>query len=333
MPGEGVSRANPTEFCCGNLPKQALACSPRQGGAWLDGGRKQPSTTATLRKSKALSLPNSGCSSTLQLGPWPCLFLQASNLTLLTHNPRSKSREQAGSPLPRLFRSTAILSLPPASKTQPPNPESYFPTLRKEGMPTHRKASVAQSHPGRKPRWEAAGHLLVKEETVSWAPWTRPTLGSISHLHTTNLAVTAVQTHSRAGSAPSLTQPLAAEVAGGGQEPGLESSLPSEITGPLPVWSHLCTFISLVQTETGPFSLPSCIWGIVMLADAGKAEAVDAVSFQIQLEALGQHPMPCLSLCTWLANLEPTAMPLGLLLLRGRLRVPCPPPLALEACS
>lgn len=53
MPGEGVSGANPTEFCCGNLPKQALACSPRQGGAWLDGGRKQPSTTATLRKSKA----------------------------------------------------------------------------------------------------------------------------------------------------------------------------------------------------------------------------------------------------------------------------------------
>lgn len=133
---------------------------------------------------------NSGCSSTLQLGPWTCLSLHASDLTLLTHKPRSKSREQTGSPLPRLFRSTAFLSLPPVSKTQPPNPESYFPTLRKEGMPTHRKASVAQSHPGRKPRWEAAGHLLVKEETISWAPWTRPTLGCISHLHTTNLAAT-----------------------------------------------------------------------------------------------------------------------------------------------
>lgn len=51
---------------------------------------------------------------------------------------------------------------------------------------------------------------------------------------------------------------------------------------------------------------------------------MDVVSFQIQLEALGQHPMPCLPLCTWLAKLEPTAVPPGLLLLREHLSVPCP---------
>lgn len=51
---QGKASAEPIpQFCCGNLPKQASACAPRQGGAWLDGGRKQPSTTAIPRKSTA----------------------------------------------------------------------------------------------------------------------------------------------------------------------------------------------------------------------------------------------------------------------------------------
>lgn len=218
---QGKASAEPIpQFCCGNLPKQASACAPRQGGAWLDGGWAKTALhySHPEKKQNPGSFPASGCSSALQLGPWTCLL----TLPLTSCNPRSKSQEQAGGPLPRRFRSIAFRSLPPVSKTQPPNPESYFPTLRKEGMPTHRKASVAQSHQGRKPRWEAAGHLLVKDETGSWAPWTRPTLSCISHLHTTNLAVAAVQTLLQGWlcSAPSLTsQPLAAE-AGGGQEPG-----------------------------------------------------------------------------------------------------------------
>lgn len=231
---QGKASAEPIpQFCCGNLPKQASACAPRQGGAWLDGGWAKIALhySHPEEKQNPGSFPASGCSSicptagALDLPPHA-----ASNLTLLTHSPRSKSQEQAGGPLPRRFRSIiAFRSLPPVSKTQPPNPESYFPTLRKEGMPTHRKASVAQSHPGRKPRWEAVGHLLVKEETRSWAPWTRPTLGCISHLHTTNLAAAAVQTSIQGWlcSAPSLTsQPLAAE-AGGGQEPGWSLFSPS----------------------------------------------------------------------------------------------------------
>ena len=51
---QGKASAEPIpQFCCGNLPKQALACAPRQGGAWLDGGQKQSSTTVTLKKRAA----------------------------------------------------------------------------------------------------------------------------------------------------------------------------------------------------------------------------------------------------------------------------------------
>lgn len=51
---QGKASAEPIpQFCCGNLPKQALACAPRQGGAWLDGGQKQSSTTVTLKKREA----------------------------------------------------------------------------------------------------------------------------------------------------------------------------------------------------------------------------------------------------------------------------------------
>lgn len=51
---QGKASAEPIpQFCCGNLPKQALACAPRQGGAWLDGGQKQPSVTPSLRKREA----------------------------------------------------------------------------------------------------------------------------------------------------------------------------------------------------------------------------------------------------------------------------------------
>lgn len=228
-----------------------------------------------------------------------------------------KVPEQTGGPLPRLFRSIAFLSLPPVSKTPPPNPESYFPTLRKGGMPTHRKASVAQSHPGRKPGREAVGHLLVKEETYHGHPGPDPHWALSPTCTLPTLLQTAVQTPLQGWLCPGLTRPLAAEVAGENWSPGWES------TGPLPVWSHLCAFISSVRTETGPFSLPSCALGIGMLAGVGKAEAVDAVSFQIQLEALGQHPMSCLPLGTRLASLEPAAVPPGLLLLRERLRE-CP---------
>lgn len=110
--------------------------------------------------------------------------------------------------------------------------------------------------------------------------------------------------HYRAGSAPSLTQSLAAEVVGGGQEPGLGLFLPSEIQGHCQSGHiSMLSFLSY-KLRQDHFLYQAVLWGIVMLADLGKAEAVDAVSFQIQLEALGQHPMPCLPLCTWLSNLR-----------------------------
>lgn len=176
---------------------------------------------------------------------------------------QGQSPRKTVGPLPRLFRSTAFLSLPPVSKTQPPNPESYFPTLRKEGMPTHRKASVAQSHPGRKPRWEAAGHLLVKEETISWAPWTRPTLGCISHqpAHYQPCCNCCANPTTGLALPPASHSLWLQRWLGEDRSLGWSLFLLSEIPGPLPVWSHLCAFIFLVQTETGPFSLPSCALG------------------------------------------------------------------------
>lgn len=69
---QGKASAEPIpQFCCGNLPKQALACAPRQGGAWLDGGQKQSSTTVNPEEKRSPESfpPLSGCLSTLQLGP------------------------------------------------------------------------------------------------------------------------------------------------------------------------------------------------------------------------------------------------------------------------
>lgn len=51
----------------------------------------------------------------------------------------------------------------PLPKHQLPNPESHFPTLGKEGMPTYGRASVAQHHPGRRQEREAARHEPVEE--------------------------------------------------------------------------------------------------------------------------------------------------------------------------
>lgn len=324
MPGEGVSRANPTVLLW-QPPQTGLGLRTKAG--WGMAGRWAKTAlhySHPEEKHSPGSFPDSGCSSTLQLGPWTCLFMPRTSRCSLS--PRSESQEQTGSPLPRLFRSIAFPSLPPVSKTQLPNSESYFPTLRKEGMPTHRKASVVQSHPARKPRWEAAGHLLVREETtISWAPWTRPTLGCISHLHTINLAATAVQT-------PLQGWPLAAE-AGGGEEPGLEAFLSLRRPQGHCQSGHISVLsFPWYKLRQDHFLDQAVLWGIVLLADIGKAGAVDAVSFQIQLEALEQHPMPCLPLRTWLANLEPTALLPGLLLLREHLRQPAPPCL-LKACS
>lgn len=155
-------------------------------------------------------------------------------------------------------------------------------------MPTHRKASVAQSHLGRKPRWEIAGYLLVKEGTISWAPWTKPMLGCISHLHTTNLAI-AVQTPLQGWLYPlPHTGSVLQSWLGEHRSLGWSFFLPLELTGPLQVWSHLCAFISLVQTETRPFfSTKMHFWGTVMLADLWKAEAVDAVSLPVPFGSMG----------------------------------------------
>lgn len=223
MPGEGVSRANPTVLLW-QPPQTGLGLRTEAG--WGMAGRWAKTALRYSHPEDKQSpgrSPSTGCSSTVArtLG----LPLRASDLPLLTHNPRSKSQGDS-CPLPRLFRSTAFLSLPPVSKTQPPNPESYFPTLRKEGMPTHRKASVAQSHPGRKPRWEAAGHLLVEEETISWAPWTRPTLGCISHQPAHYQPCCNCSANPTTGLALPPGSHSAAEVGGGGQESGLESFSP-----------------------------------------------------------------------------------------------------------
>lgn len=173
-------------------------------------------------------------------------------------------------------------------------------------MPTHRKASVAQSHPGRKPRWEAAGHLLVKEETLPWAPWTRPTLGCISH----QPAHYQPRCNRCANPTTGLALPPASHSLwlqrwlGEDRSLGWSLFLPSEMQGHCQSGHISRLSFPSYKLRQDHFLYQAALWGIAMLADLGKAEAVDAVSFQIQLEALGQHPMPCLSLCTRLANLR-----------------------------
>lgn len=132
--------------------------------------------------------------------------------------------------------------------------------------------------------------------------WTRPTLGCISHLHTTNLA-TAVQTPLQGWLCPQPhTRTQAGRHAGFvlprwlGQRWSLGRSrlLPLELTGPFQVWSHLCAFISLVQTEASIFFTKLLFWGTVMPADLWKAEAADAASLPARFGSMGQHPAPCL---------------------------------------
>lgn len=140
----------------------------------------------------------------------------------------------------------------------------------------------------------------VKEGTISWAPWTRPTMGCISHLHTTpTLLQLLCKPHCAGLALPQASRqaPCCRSVWGRAEaRPGWSLFLPLEITGPLQVWSHLCAFISLAQTETRPFSLQAVLWGTVRPANVGKADAVDTVSFLLQVEAWKQQPIPCLPL-------------------------------------
>lgn len=98
---QGKASAEPIpQFCCGNLPKQALACAPRQGGAWLDGGRKQPSTTATPTKREAQeAFLLLGLLIYPQLGPWTCLFMPlTSRCSLRTQGQSPRNRDPVPSP-------------------------------------------------------------------------------------------------------------------------------------------------------------------------------------------------------------------------------------------
>lgn len=88
---QGKASAEPIpQFCCGNLPKQALACAPRQGGAWLDCGRKQSSTTVTLKEREAQkAFPSLGLLIYPSAGTLGLPLLHATNLMQLSQNPRS----------------------------------------------------------------------------------------------------------------------------------------------------------------------------------------------------------------------------------------------------
>lgn len=74
--------------------------------------------------------------------------------------------------LPGVWGGIADFHLPslPVSKTLLPNPESYLPTLRDEGIPTYGRAPMAQCHPcGKQRRREAAGHS--RGRGLSWTHW------------------------------------------------------------------------------------------------------------------------------------------------------------------
>lgn len=135
-------------------------------------------------------------------------------------------------------------------------------------MPTHRKASVAHSHPGRKPRREAAGHLLVQEGTVSWAPWIRPTL-TVSPICTltTLLQLLCNTPHPRAGFAPGLKQALCCRGCWGGQQLGLESFSPfGDRRAITSLVTSLCSHSLSTNYDRTVFS-PSCTVGH---CDAGR---------------------------------------------------------------
>lgn len=73
MPGEGVSRANPTVLLW-QPPQTGLGLCIKAGWGMAGRWAKQPSTSATLRTREAQEA-DSGCSPTLQLGPWTCLLM------------------------------------------------------------------------------------------------------------------------------------------------------------------------------------------------------------------------------------------------------------------
>lgn len=146
---QGKASAEPIpQFCCGNLPKQA---APRQGGAWLDGGRKQSSTTVTLKKREAQKAfpPLSGCFSTLQLGPWTFLFFVSltSYSFLRTQGQSPRNRDPDPSPgfseaLPlypcllflKLSHQTLSHSFPPSGRRGcPPTGRLLWPRATQAG--------------------------------------------------------------------------------------------------------------------------------------------------------------------------------------------------------
>lgn len=78
---QGKASAEPIpQFCCGNLPKQALACAPRQGGAWLDGGQKQSSTTVNPEEKPRKLSPSLRLLIYPSAGTLNLLLLHATNL-------------------------------------------------------------------------------------------------------------------------------------------------------------------------------------------------------------------------------------------------------------
>lgn len=75
MPGEGVSRANPTVLLW-QPPQTGLGLRTKAG--WGMAGRWAKTAlhySHPEEKCSPGSFPDSGCSSTLPLGPWTCLFM------------------------------------------------------------------------------------------------------------------------------------------------------------------------------------------------------------------------------------------------------------------
>lgn len=192
---EGVSRANPTVLLW-QPPQTGLGLRTKarcgMAGRWVKTVlhyRRHPEE----KRSPESFPPLSGFLSTLQLGPWTCLFFMplTSCSFLRTQGQSPRNRDPVPSPgfseaLP-LYPCLLFLKLSHQTLSH------SFPPSGRRGCPPTGRLLWSRATQGRKPIWEVAGYLLVKEGTIAWAPWTRPTLGCISHLHTTNLT-TAVQT-------------------------------------------------------------------------------------------------------------------------------------------
>lgn len=240
MPGEGVSRANPTVLLW-QPPQTGLGLLTKAG--WGMAGRWAKTALHYSRpeeKQSPGSFPNSGCSCTPQLGPWTCLFMPlTSGCSLTTQGQSPRNRQAVPSPgflqaLPfypcllflKLSHQTLSHTFPPSGRRGcPPTGRLLWPRATQAGSQDGRLQGTCwlekrpcHGHPGPDPHWAISPTCIL------------PTLLQLL-CKPTQQGWLYPQPHTASGCRGDWGRT--------GTWAGV-FFLPSEITGPLPVWSHLC---------------------------------------------------------------------------------------------